>query len=129
MVRVNVISFSYRKGIPIDVSGHGGGFVFDCRFIENPGLIDSLKGYTGKDEQIKDFFKNDPEMDLFLKQTLKIIVSAIEKYKQRKYSNLSVAYGCTGGRHRSVYATEWIAAQLAVSEDLHISIIHSELSL
>lgn len=129
MVRVNIISFSYKKGIPHDVSGHGGGFVFDCRFIENPGLIEHLKNFNGKEEPIIRFFENDPEMEMFLKQTFKIILAAIEKYKQRKYTNLSVAFGCTGGKHRSVYAAENIGKMLAEYDDLYIHVTHNELSL
>jgi UPF0042 nucleotide-binding protein len=95
-----------KNGIPVDDSGNGGGFVFDCRFITNPGKFDEYKSKTGKDFDVKFFLETQTEMPDFLKSVYSIVDKAIDKYSQRDFTNLIVSFGCTGGLHRSVYAAE-----------------------
>ena len=107
MLKVRVFSFSYlHGGIPADDSGNGGGFVFDCRFIENPGKFAEYKSKTGKDFDVRFFLETQSSMPAFLKNVFSIVDEAIEKYSQRDFENLMVSFGCTGGQHRSVYAAE-----------------------
>ncbi len=114
MLKVRVFSFSYlHGGIPVDDSGNGGGFVFDCRFIENPGKFDAYKLKTGKDFEVKFFLETQSTMPGFLKNVFSIVDESIEKYSQRGFTNLMVSFGCTGGQHRSVYAAEAMAKRIA----------------
>ncbi|MFA7360695.1 MAG: RNase adapter RapZ [Candidatus Kapaibacterium sp.] len=114
MLKVRVFSFSFlHGGIPPDDSGNGGGFVFDCRFIENPGKFDEYKSKTGKDFDVKFFIETQTKMPDFLKNVFTIVDEAIEKYSKRDFENLMVSFGCTGGQHRSVYAAEAMAKRIA----------------
>ncbi len=104
---VNLYSFSFKKsGIPSDPSGNGGGFVFDCRFIYNPGRKEEFKYLTGQDEQVILFLDSQETMKRFLLNVNSIIDDAIENYLERKFTDLMISFGCTGGQHRSVYAAE-----------------------
>ena len=106
-LEINIISFSYKlSGIPKDKSGHGGGFVFDCRFIENPGRIDEFKQYNGMDESVIKFLESQSSMNDFLENVFKIVDASIENYLEREFTYLMISFGCTGGQHRSVYAAE-----------------------
>lgn len=114
MLKVRVFSFSYLYGgIPADDSGNGGGFVFDCRFIANPGKFDEYKSKTGKDFDVKFFLETQSTMPVFLKNVFSIVDESIEEYSQRGFTNLMVSFGCTGGQHRSVYAAEAMAKHIA----------------
>jgi RNase adaptor protein for sRNA GlmZ degradation len=104
---IHINSFSYKKlGIPGDITGNGGGFVFDCRFIYNPGRKEEFKSLTGLDKDVIFFLDSQKEMDGFLKNVYGIIDPAIENYLERNFTNLMISFGCTGGQHRSVYAAE-----------------------
>jgi RNase adaptor protein for sRNA GlmZ degradation len=106
-LKISIISFSYKlSGIPKDTSMNGGGFVFDCRFIENPGRIDEYKTLNGKDKPVIEFLESQSAMKNFLEYVFKIIDSSIENYIQRGFTDLMISFGCTGGQHRSVYAVE-----------------------
>ncbi len=104
---VHINSFSYKKsGIPVDKTGHGGGFVFDCRFIYNPGRKEEFKMLTGLDKEVVLFLDSQEEMKLFLKDVNDITDLAIQNYIQRDFTDIMISFGCTGGQHRSVYAAE-----------------------
>lgn len=121
MLTVRIHSFSYRSsGIPEDNSGNGGGFVFDCRFIYNPGRHLELMSLTGKDKQVKQFLDSDHEMQTYLNSCFKIVDSTIGKYIERNFTNLMISFGCTGGRHRSVYAAERLNEHLIGKYDKQI---------
>lgn len=114
MLKVRIFSFSYiNSGIPLDDSENGGGFVFDCRFITNPGKFEEYKKKSGKDFEVKFFLETQTEMPEFLKNVFSIIDKAIDKYDSRGFTNLIVSFGCTGGQHRSVYAAEAMAKRVA----------------
>lgn len=104
---VHLNSFSYIKsGIPIDNTGHGGGFVFDCRFINNPGRKEEFKTLTGQHKEVISFLETQEVMEKFLINVYDIIDPAIENYIERNFTDLMISFGCTGGQHRSVYSAE-----------------------
>ncbi len=124
---VTIGSFSYRKGLPYDPSGNGGGFIFDCRAIHNPGRYEQYRNVTGKDQAVIDFFKNEPEMAEFVSLTQNIVKISVEKYIKRNFKNLSVYFGCTGGQHRSVYCAERMAEFIRKNyPEVNIILIHRE---
>ncbi len=106
-VDVSINSFSYRKtSYPTDKTGNGGGFVFDCRFLPNPYYITELKEYTGLSMKITEYLDAFDEVQTFVSQSVEIIRKAVNNYDKAGYTNLQVNFGCTGGRHRSVYCAE-----------------------
>ena len=123
---VHINSFSYRKGIPGDESGNGGGFVFDCRGILNPGRIPEFKTQTGRDKEVKDFLEQQTRMPEFLNSTYNIVDIAVEDYIRRDFESLSVSFGCTGGQHRSVYAADALARHLRNKFHVKIDLHHIE---
>ncbi len=109
---VHVASFSYRDGWPPDESGHGGGHVFDCRWLPNPGRLPELAGLTGRDAPIVRFLEAIPETEAFWGHVAALVDAHIANFRERNFSDLSVAFGCTGGQHRSVYFAERLARHL-----------------
>lgn len=106
-LKISLQSFSYKKtGIPEDKTGNGGGFIFDCRFIYNPGRKEEFKNLSGLDIEVIEFLEGQEKMQEFLINVYDIIDPAIEVYLQRDFTNLMICFGCTGGQHRSVYAIE-----------------------
>lgn len=108
MITIQLKSFSFLKGYPADFSGHGGGFVFDCRCIKNPGQISTLMALTGRDQEVSDYLMDETEMPEFLFETKLIIERTIVNYLKNGYNSLSISFGCTGGKHRSLFAVEEI---------------------
>lgn len=124
---VTIRSFSYKKGIPSDNSGNGGGFVFDCRSIHNPGRYEQYKDQTGKEKDVIDFLKKESDADRFLENAFNLVDTSIENYITRGFTNLMVSFGCTGGQHRSVYCAEEMAKHLHDKYKVKVNLMHSEL--
>jgi len=123
---VSVSSFSYKRGIPVDISGNGGGHVFDCRFLHNPGKYPQYREKTGKDTEVIEFFIKEPEMDRFLKSVYSIVTQSVDAYISRGFKHLMVSFGCTGGQHRSVYSAEKLTAFLKEKYDVNVILKHVE---
>jgi aminoglycoside/choline kinase family phosphotransferase len=121
---VKVCSFSYRNGIPGDESGNGGGFVFDCRGILNPGRVEAMKTKTGRDKEVKDFLEQQTKMIKFLDSVFDIVDISVEDYIKRGFEHLSISFGCTGGQHRSVYAADALARHLRNKFNVKIDLKH-----
>lgn len=111
---IHVRSFSYKKGIPQDPSGNGGGYVFDCRGILNPGRVEEYKTKTGRDKEVKEYLEEKTQMPLFLRSVYGLLDISVADYLQRGFSHLEVNFGCTGGQHRSVYAADAVANYLGM---------------
>ncbi|NLL29111.1 MAG: phosphotransferase [Bacteroidales bacterium] len=129
ILTVNISSFSFKKGYPLGDAEHGGGFVFDCRSLPNPGREERFKTFNGKDKCIIDWLSEKNEVAEFLETCSKLIFSSIDNYLQRKFNLISVSFGCTGGQHRSVYCTEQTAKKINAkySKKVKIIIQHREL--
>jgi len=123
---VKICSFSYRKGIPEDASGNGGGFVFDCRGIDNPGRYDEYKEYHGRDKSVMEFLERQTRMQTFLNSVFDMVDISVEEYIKRGFTNLAVNFGCTGGQHRSVYAADALARHLRNKYKVEIELCHRE---
>ena len=123
---VTITSFSYKRGLPEDKTGNGGGFVFDCRAMPNPYWDESLRGYTGRDKPIADFFAHHKDkVDRFLGAAETLVRQSIDEYLKDGCDNLQVAFGCTGGQHRSVYFAERMAERLAGTDGVEFEVTHA----
>jgi len=126
---ISVNSFSFKKkGIPIDITGNGGGHVFDCRSLPNPGRIAELRDYTGLQKPVINYLEKQKEVSEFLENAISIIDQSIENYRKRKFNNLQINFGCTGGRHRSVFSASKIAEHIKSKfPDVTVDICHFEI--
>ena len=123
---VKVFSFSYRKGIPEDESGNGGGYVFDCRSTHNPGRYEPYKQLTGLDEPVIRFLEDDGEILTFLDSVYKLADAHVQRYIQRGFTSLMFSFGCTGGQHRSVYSAQHLAEHIHDKFGVEVHICHRE---
>ena len=123
---VRVFSFSYRKGIPEDESGNGGGYVFDCRSTHNPGRYEPYKQLTGLDEPVIRFLEDDGEITIFLQSVYRLADAHVERYLQRGFTSLMFSFGCTGGQHRSVYSAQHLAEHIHEKYGIEVRICHRE---
>ena len=127
-LKVTINSFSYKEGIPKDYSGNGGGFVFDCRSLENPGRYPEFKESTGLDESVIQFLDNKNDVDEFLKSVYKVVDESVKKYIDRDFKNIMINFGCTGGQHRSVFCAEKLAVHIKENFDVLVKANHTQLS-
>ena len=106
-LQVNVVSFGYKHGLPIDVD-----LVFDCRFLPNPHWVDELRPLTGLDASVRDYVLSRPETQPFLSQLDNLLALTLPGYEREGKAYLSIGIGCTGGRHRSVVVAEQLGERL-----------------
>lgn len=122
---VTVRSFSYKHGIPRDATVHGGGFVFDCRALPNPGREEKYRDLTGLDTGVEQYLSEKKEVHEFMNNAEKLVTGSAEEYVKRGFTSLSVAFGCTGGQHRSVFCAEWLGRRLGKREDIEVIVKHT----
>ena len=128
-LEVHIYSFAYKKGIPADNTGNGGGYVFDCRSINNPGKYEHYRQFNGNDPEVIKFLEDDGEVVVFLKSVYKLVDAHVERFIERKFTHLQVCFGCTGGQHRSVFCAEHLAKHLSEKYDVKVKITHRELDI
>jgi hypothetical protein len=121
---LDISSFSYKRGAPEDTSGNGGGFLFDCRGILNPGRYDDYKELNGKDKPVIDFLEEKTRMPEFLDHAKAMVEMTVDDYVQRKFTHLMVGFGCTGGQHRSVYCAVKLAEYFKKRGDIIVNLSH-----
>ncbi len=123
---VYVTSFSYKRGIPEDHSGNGGGFVFDCRAIHNPGRYQPYKKLTGDEPSVIEFLERESDIEEFLNHCYALVDASVEVYLRRGFTSLQVNFGCTGGQHRSVYSATHMARHIAEKYGVRVVLTHRE---
>jgi len=124
---VRISSFSYKNGIPSDSSGHGGGFVFDCRALPNPGRIKAYQPLTGLDQPVIRFLEREHPIDIFLNHIYALVDQSVKQYIERDFTSLSVSFGCTGGQHRSVFCAEKLAGHIKGAFPVKVEVCHTEI--
>ena len=124
---VRVSSFSFHRGVPQDNSGHGGGFVFDARGLPNPGREERFKSLTGRDAPVIEYLDRYDSVHQYLAHVVALVDGSIANYKERGFKHLSVAFGCTGGQHRSVFLAEALAKHLREQDGIDVVLRHREL--
>ena len=126
ILEIKIISFAYKKGIPDDSSGNGGGYVFDCRAINNPGKYERYSLFSGLDESVIRFLEAESDVSAFLNPVYRLVDTSVKRYLERGFTNLMVSFGCTGGQHRSVYCAQHLAEHLHKKFGVKVKLIHRE---
>ena len=128
-LEVHIYSFAYKKGIPADNTGNGGGYVFDCRSINNPGKYEHYRQFNGNDPEVIKFLEDDGEVLVFLESVYKLVDAHVKRFIERKFTHLQVCFGCTGGQHRSVFCAERLARYLKDKYNVAVKLTHRELDI
>lgn len=123
---VRIESFSYKRGYPADASGHGGGFVFDCRSLPNPGRDPQYAPMAGDDPVVTTWLESHDEVHGFVARAREMVLPAVDAYRKRRFTHLSVAFGCTGGQHRSVYCATQLARALRGRPGVSVELSHRD---
>jgi UPF0042 nucleotide-binding protein len=118
---ISVQSFSYKRGMP-----RGLDMVFDVRFLANPYWDVSLRGLNGQDVAVQNYVMNDARYEAFFQKVLELTLLLLPAYREEGKRHLSIAFGCTGGQHRSVALVENLSKALA-KHDWPVSIRHREM--
>ena len=124
---VRITSFSFHRGLPKDETGHGGGFVFDARSLPNPGREERFKPLTGKEAPIADYLNQQESVHQYFSNVISLVDASVSNYQERGFKNLAVSFGCTGGRHRSVYLAEQLAQHLGQRNGVDVVVRHRDL--
>jgi len=125
---IRISSFSYKTGIPLDDIGNGGGFVFDCRALPNPGRFEEYRPFTGNDPEVIHYLEKEPVVEEFLNHTCSLVDQSIRTYIDRGFSSLIVSFGCTGGKHRSVYCANQLVRYIRSKFVVNVEVNHTELN-
>ena len=123
---VTITSFSYKREIPIDLADNGGGYVFDCRGLNNPGRLLDFKLLNGRNTEVINFLKSNSKVDNYMSHIYPLVDSTIETYLERGFKNLMINFGCTGGQHRSVYCADEMFKYLKNKYDINVYLSHIE---
>ena len=123
-LKILVQSFSFKKGLPDDETGNGGGYVFDCRGVLNPGRFEEYKKLTGRDLPVIEFLESKTKMGEFLNHIQDLVDISVQDYLSRGFENLQISFGCTGGQHRSVYCADAMAKYLSSKYPVEVSVRH-----
>ena len=121
---VRIFSFSFHRGQPKDDTGNGGGFVFDARSLPNPGREERFKELTGKDAPVIEYLQQQESVHQFLASVMSLVDASVADYQRRRFRNLMVSFGCTGGQHRSVYLAEQLAKYLGARNGVEVVVRH-----
>jgi RNase adaptor protein for sRNA GlmZ degradation len=121
---VRIYSFSFHRGMPPDETGHGGGFVFDCRGLPNPGREEQYKNICGTDAPVMDYLQRQESVHQFMANVMSLVDASVANYQSRRFKNLTVSFGCTGGQHRSVYLAEQLARHLRERNGIEVKLRH-----
>jgi aminoglycoside/choline kinase family phosphotransferase len=123
---ISIQSFSYKQGLPTDKTEHGGGFIFDCRALHNPGRYEPYRHLTGRDPEVQQFLLQESKIESFLAHVYALVDRSVETYLRRNFQYLSVSFGCTGGQHRSVYCADALAWHLSEAYQVNATVHHRE---
>lgn len=123
---VRIFSFSYHCEMPVDLSGHGGGFVFDARSLPNPGREERFRAVNGKDQVVIDYLAAEDRVLQYLEHVFSLVDMSVSEYQRRGFDHLMVSFGCTGGQHRSVYLAEQLANHLRGRTGVNVEVRHIE---
>lgn len=118
--RIEVISFGFKYGLPMDAD-----LVFDVRFLPNPHYIPELRDKTGQDKEVFNYVMNQEASEAFYKNLMNMLLPIIPAYQKEGKSVLTIAFGCTGGQHRSVAFAERVSKAL-LKEDWHLNTSHRD---
>jgi aminoglycoside/choline kinase family phosphotransferase len=121
---IRIFSFSFHQGLPEDDAGHGGGFVFDCRGLPNPGREARFRNSTGRDPDVIDYLSQQEDVRQFLTSVISMVEASVRTYQRRSFKSLMVSFGCTGGQHRSVYLAEQLAERLRGRAGVEVAVRH-----
>lgn len=121
-MQVKVVSFGFKYGLPTDAD-----LVFDVRFLPNPNYDPKLRPLTGQDEQVKQFVLNQPETQEFLKRMKELLEFSLPLYRREGKTYLTIAIGCTGGRHRSAALAE-VVAEIVAKQGFNCSVSHRDIA-
>lgn len=125
-LKINISSFAFSQGKTLSME-NGGGFVFDCRSLKNPGKLPDLSALTGKDSRVSEFLAAEDEALNFVIDCVNMIRNTIPLYRSKGIPSINVAFGCTGGRHRSVWCADRAAALLDKNPGVEVVVNHSGL--
>ena len=121
---VRIFSFSFHRGLPEDETGNGGGFVFDCRSLPNPGREERFQSFTGVEPPVIEYLDRQESVQAFLASALSLVEASVSNYQRRNFKSLMVSFGCTAGRHRSVYLAEQLAKRLSGRDGVEVVVRH-----
>lgn len=134
LLTIEITSFSYKAPLPahlfsLDEEHHGGGFVFDCRSLPNPGRLEGLKNQTGCDPAVRAYLEAASEVHRFRERAFGLVEDAVRNFLERRFTFMNVSFGCTGGQHRSVFMSEQLSHSLATTfkDQIATRIIHAQL--